>query len=114
LILLVDLDEAKVRLRLDDTGTAFDDEVLSLIGQASAIVLDYCNTIDVPDTISPDASPTIDAISQIWPGQTRAPEVIRAAVFRVLCNLFENREEGDVLSQATRDMLHRFRDPVLA
>ena len=109
MIYLVDLDEAKVRLRLDDQDDRFDDEVMLLIGQASAIVLDYCNTITVPDDLSP-APNGIDQIGLDIPER----EVIRAGVFRVLCNLFENREEGDVLSDATKAMLHRFRDPVLA
>lgn len=97
MIYLLGLEEAKTHLRV--SGDDKDDEVMSKIAQASAIVLDYLEIDDY------DESP-----------QTGGPENMRAATFLVLGDLWEQRESGisNPLSPSVVALLARMRDPALA
>lgn len=86
--MLVDLDEAKGHLRMDDDAT--DEEIERTITRASAIVLNYCKLTAAPDPV---------------------PEFVKAATLFAVEALFDG---GDPLSDVVVRLLHRYRDPALA
>lgn len=94
---LVEVDEAKVRLRLDDGDE--DLELEAMIEEASDIVVSFLKKDDhgwTPDTV---------------PGQ------IKSAVLIVLGRLYAAREgeiEGGIINDTVRNLLWRDRDPALA
>lgn len=101
---LVTLDEAKLRIR--ELTDELDDLVESeLIPDVSEIILDY---LKLPSTS--------------WQTTTGEPEdvpgPVRSAVMVGISAMLENPEQSpdgpQVLSQAVKDLLHRYRDPALA
>lgn len=104
---LVTLETAKSHLRIEASFTLDDADITRKAAQASAIVIDY---LKKPADMWQDT-----------PGDPLdVPAVVEAAVLLVLGALYENREgvEGaqnaQPLSQAAKDLVHRFRDPALA
>jgi hypothetical protein len=95
---LITLDQAKRHLQIlhDD----MDEEIEEKVNEASAIVLDYLK-------VAEDAY-EVDAV----------PYLVQSATKLVLGALCENREGNasgpEPLSQAVKDLLHRYRDPALA
>jgi hypothetical protein len=94
---LITLDQAKRHLRMGDDE---DEEIEEKVNEASAIVLDY---LKVP--------------ADEW-AVGAVPYLVQAATKLVLGALMENREGNadgpEPLSQAVKDLLHRYRDPALA
>lgn len=105
-IALVSLDQAKDHLRV--THDNDDEDIFSKVEQASAIVLDYLKLSVTPTdwgNLSGDSPPG-----------TGVPHLIQAATLLILGELFKGRESStvDVLSNAVKSLLHRYRDPALA
>lgn len=105
---LVTLDEAKNHLHIELENTDHDDDLDLKREAASAILLDYLKVSEDywQDSNSAPVSP---------------PYLIRAATLLILGALFENREGNpagqgvaEPLSQAVKDLVHRYRDPALA
>ena len=96
--MIVDLETAKRHLRRTDDDD--DENIVSKLEQASAIVVDYLK-LDA-GTYDVGASPYVEP-----------PQMVQAAVLLTLENLYVNPEE-DPLSNAVRSILHRSRDPALA
>lgn len=96
--MIVDLEKAKQHLHIVDDND--DENIVTKLEQASAIVLDYLKVDE--DTYSLDASPYVEA-----------PKGVQAATLLVLENLYDRSDE-DPISNAVRSLLHRLRDPALA
>lgn len=96
---LVDLETAKAHLRMD--SDAEDADIQFKLEQASAIVVDYLKLPEGKWQVG-ESSASV------------APWPVQAAVMLVLGALFKDREGGDPLSQAVKDLIHRYRDPALA
>jgi hypothetical protein len=95
---IIDFDVAKQHLRIDHE---YEDELIRMqIEQASAVVVDYLKM--------PEGSWDMDS------SDAPAPWPVQAAALLVLTTLHEDREGGDPISKAVRDLLIRFRDPALA
>lgn len=95
---LVTTEEARRHLHLTSTDWADADTVADVTAKAEAateMVVDY---IKQPDHVWTDAD---------------APFLIKAAILLVLGDLFENRETATI-SDAVKNILHRYRDPALA
>jgi hypothetical protein len=101
--MLITLDQAKLHLNILDDD--HDEKLEELIPDVSGIILDY---LKVPSTNWQTTSGDPDDV----------PGPVRAAVKVGLSALFENPEQHpdgpQVLSQAVKDLLHRYRDPALA
>ena len=98
----VTLEEAKKQCNVDHDD---DDTLLQrLVLDGTAIVADYLK-------ISEDLYDVLGSPSGV-------PYVIRAATLLVIGALYENREGNadgpQPLSQAVKDLLHRYRDPAIA
>ncbi len=105
--MLITLEQAKAQIEMDHDLS--DDMLAEKVLEASAIVLDF---------LKKDAD--------LWQDSSGVPQdvplVVQAATKMVFGALFENREGGnevnqDVpqpLSQAVKDLLHRYRDPAMA
>lgn len=92
---LVTVEEVKARLRIDFPDE--DDPVTSMAEEATDIVIGY---IEKPD--------------HGWTSDT-APPRIKAAIFLVIAQLYENRSgEVEILTDAVKGVLRRDRDPALA
>lgn len=94
---LVTLPLAKKHLRVDHTDE--DEYIGLLVDQASGIVRDYLK-VEVGE----------------W-GEEATPQPVQAAVLLVIGNLYAHRGDDpgtNPLSQAVKDLVHRFRDPALA
>lgn len=101
--MLITLDQAKAHLVIEHDE--IDETIEEKVQEASAIVLDYLkrdeaewqNTSGDPDGV---------------------PYLVQAATKLVVGALMENREGNDngpqPLSQAVKDLLHRYRDPAIA
>lgn len=90
---LVTLQDAKERLGI--TFATQDDKILQMTRDATGIVLDY---IGNPE--------------QAW-SVTDVPGPVRSAIFMVTARLYAN--DGDqVITDAVRRVLRRFRKPVVA
>lgn len=96
---LITLEQAKLQLRIDDENDEHDEHLEELIEDASGIVLDYLKKSETE-----------------WQTTSGEPEEVPRAVISatklVLQSLFEGDDEP--LSQAVKDLLHRYRDPALA
>ena len=110
---LVTLDEAKRQLNLSLDRDDHDDQVLALITQASAIVLDY---LKYPAWLTwAEGSPGFEGS----PAGTDDPNfvIVKAAVLHVTTNLFLHRgDEGSAdgpISARVANLLMRLRDPAL-
>lgn len=97
---LVTFDQAKAHLAVDHNE---DDTLIQVfVDAASDIVLDYLKKTveDLPGSPS------------------EVPPTIEAATLLVIGALYENRDGAEnapqPLSQAVKDLLHRYRDPALA
>jgi hypothetical protein len=99
---LITMEEARAHLRV--TGTRADEDIQLKIIAAGAILLNYIK-------VDQDESP----LSMPW-GAEDVPWDIKAATMLILGELFAERESGkaDVLSQAVKSLLHRYRDPAMA
>lgn len=101
--MLITLDQAKIHLEIEHDE--FDDKIEEKIVEASSIVLDYIEADE-------NAWQTTDGAPHDVPG------VIQAAAKLVLGALMENREGNEKdpqpLSQAVKDLLHRYRTPAIA
>ncbi|MGE4340358.1 MAG: head-tail connector protein [Pigmentiphaga sp.] len=86
--MLIDLETAKRRLRMDDDVA--DQVIFENIEEATSIVLDYLKLETEPDPV---------------------PPFVRAATLLVLEALFDG---GDPLSDTVVRLLHRYRDPAFA
>lgn len=97
--ILITLDQAKVHLRIDTDDPEIEEDLLSKMEQASAIILDY-----------------IEVIDSGW-DETTVPEHIRTTVLMVLGNLWEHRgdtKESEPITEAIKSVLRRTRTPVLS
>lgn len=104
---IVDFDTAKEHLRI--THNTLDAEILTKLEHASAIVVDYLK--------KPVGTWELGDVSQHSSGDSgeNAPYPVEAATLLVLGALMEGREgEDQILTQAVKDLLHRYRDPALA
>jgi hypothetical protein len=127
----VDLEEAKIHLRITALDGSFDAEVEQLIPLASAVVFDYLKA-ELPEVVEfspPEESPPSDpaeivVVEDVWPSIVHQ-ELVRCATLLALGDLFEQREAtpersrfstvGEhVLTKTVKDILHRMRDPALA
>ena len=88
---MITLDEAKSHLRVDHTGD--DADITIKLKLAASIVADY-----------------------IGPSTFHDPDIVDAATFLVLGELYQNREAGsaDVLSPTVKAILERLRVPAFA
>lgn len=95
---LITLDQAKRHLQI--VNDEQNEEIEEKVNEASAIVLDYLK-------VSEDAY----EIGEV-------PYLVQSATKLVIGALLENREGNasgpEPLSQAVKDLLHRYRDPALA
>lgn len=97
MVALVELEDAKTRVRIDDSDS--DEDVEAMIDQASDILIDYLK--------KPDHG---------WTAAT-APPRIQAAVLLIVGRLYLDREgqlEGGILSETVKALVHRDRDPAIA
>ena len=90
---LVTLEEAKLRVRVVQSDTSFDADLIMKAEQATDIVVDYIKRSD-----------------HLWT-DADAPPLVKAAILEVVKNLFEDQE---ALPQAIKNILWRYRDPALA
>jgi hypothetical protein len=102
-VALVTFDQAKEHLQVDHDE---DDAKIEFIRQqASHIVLDYLKAEE--GTYQDSSEEPVDV-----------PGAVEAATLLVCGALYENRDgsdkESSPLSQAVKDLLHRYRDPALA
>lgn len=105
--------ERHLHLDIDEVTVGHVPDLEDKIQQASFIVLDYIKQLP-PEYTSPVLeSPTYT----FWANDTtKIPYNVKAATLLVLAELWDNREASvnDCLSQAVKDLLHRWRDPALA
>lgn len=101
---IVDLESAKEHLRVDHDQD--DAQILIKLEQASAIVVNYLN--------KPVGTWELGAETDVDSDTDDAPYPVQAATLLVLGALYRDREGGDPLSQAVKDLLARYRDPVMA
>lgn len=97
MVALVTLEEAKYRVRIDDSDS--DEDVQAMIEQASDIVTNYLKR---PDHGWTEAS---------------VPDRIKSAILLVIGRLYLDREgqlEGGILSETVKALVHRDRDPAIA
>ena len=96
--MLVDLETARRNLKQLDTSD--DDNIVLLLRQASAIVVDY---LKLPAGVYEDADGN----------PTNVPVMVSAAVLLVLRSLYDE-PDVDPINAAVRSVLMRSRDPALA
>lgn len=103
--MLITVDQAKLHLRIGADETEHDETLEEIVPDASEIILDY---LKLPST----EWQTTDGEPDDVPGP------VRSATKLAVSALFENPEQlpdgPQVLSQAVKDLLHRYRDPALA
>ncbi len=101
--MLISVDAAKLHLQLLDDD--HDEQLEEMIPDVSEIILNY---LKLPST----SWQTTDGEPEDVPGS------VRSAVKLGISAMFENPEQlpdgPQVLSQAVKDLLHRYRDPALA
>jgi hypothetical protein len=106
---LITVEHARRQLRIAPDDDTFDDELLPLVEQATAIVIDYIKRPDHGWSASydPAGGSPYDADFVI----------VTAAIAEVMTNLFRHRGDSDVagpLTARVKFMLERLRDPALA
>ena len=97
-VLTLELAKAHLRKTTDEQ----DDLIMRLLNEARDIVLDYLK-LDA-DTYEDETDTGLHTV----------PNIVCAAILRVLEALYAGNHDEQVLSQAVRDVLHRSRDPALA
>jgi hypothetical protein len=101
--MLITVDQAKLHLRIENDE--HDEQLEEIVPDVSEIILDY---LKLESTAYQTTSGDPDDV----------PGAIRAAVKLGVSAMFENPEQlpdgPQVLSQAVKDLLHRYRDPALA
>jgi hypothetical protein len=101
--MLLTIDQAKLHLRITDDE--HDEELEEMVPEVSEIILNY---LKLPST----SWQTTDGEPEDVPG------AVKSAVKVAISALFENPEQNpdgpQVLSQAVKDLLHRYRDPAMA
>lgn len=101
---LISIEEAKAHLLI--THDAFDDDIERKAEQATAIVLERCNSTAYWRAITTD-----------WDSET-VPLSVKAAIFYVLTHLFKHRGDDmtsdDAFWRAVDRVLAYKRDPVIA
>lgn len=105
---LITIAQARRQLRLSEND-GFDEELETLMEQATAIVIDYIKRPDHTwvSTYDPAGGSPYDAEFVI----------VTAAVSQVLTNLFRHRgdmDESGPLTDRVKFMLERLRDPAIA
>jgi hypothetical protein len=102
---LVTLEAAKDHLRVTDNAS--DALILGYVEAASDLVLRYVRApIDRWD-VNAIGMDTQDAPEM-------PPRTLQVATLLIVGDLFAEREGGDPMSQAVKDLLHQYRDPALA
>lgn len=102
---LVTLEVAKNHLRIEAAYTDEDGNIARKVAQASSILLNYLKV--ATDNWQDSSGEPVDV-----------PPLIEAAVLLILGALYENvdgsTDAPQPLSQAAKDLVHRYRDPALA
>lgn len=103
--------DVKAQLRLTESELAARmTEVLSLIDQATAIVLAHCNTTEHWRTVT-----------AAWVDDTTTPQAVRTAILKQVAYLNQSRGdepkgavEDDGLAPGVKALLRLYSDPVIA